>query len=358
MLKTTRLVLHGRNQSVLHIHKKAAAPSTSQQTRWRSSQGKTRNRRGVNFDTFGTWDNRINAPIMIQQSIKHGKIIPKVSIDDVGHASLTGRRKVNEDRICIKELTGPDLLYFAVFDGHAGSLIADYASVYLEHFIRFWLDQEKDLQSVLKHSFIDFNNVLTRHMHFEYEEPEFYFMGSTATVCLLRDGIELVVASVGDSRAILCRKGVAKRLTKDHEPEDPDEAERIKANKGFISWNSLGTPLVNGSLTMTRSFGDLPLKRYGVIAEPETTSLEVRHNRDSFLVLSTDGVNFVMNDQELCEAVNRAPDPSEAALRVADQALQYGSDDNCTAIVVPFGQWGKFKSTAMGYSRNFFSNRF
>jgi len=40
--------------------------------------------------------------------------------------------------------------------------------------------------------------------------------GTTATVCLLRNSIELVVAHVGDSRALLCRNGVVNRLTNDH----------------------------------------------------------------------------------------------------------------------------------------------
>lgn len=45
-------------------------------------------------------------------------------------------------------------------------------------------------------------------------------------MALLRDGIELVVGSVGDSRAMLCRKGKALKLTVDHTPERKDEKER------------------------------------------------------------------------------------------------------------------------------------
>ena len=59
--------------------------------------------------------------------------------------------------------------------------------------------------------------------------------GTTATVGLLRNGNELVVASAGDSRAILCRKGKAMRLTRKHDPEDEAERERIEACNGFIT---------------------------------------------------------------------------------------------------------------------------
>ena len=51
---------------------------------------------------------------------------------------------------------------------------------------------------------------------------------------------------------------------------------RIKKCGGFIAWNSLGQPHVNGRLAMTRSIGDLDLKKYGVIAEPETKRVQVR----------------------------------------------------------------------------------
>lgn len=53
-------------------------------------------------------------------------------------------------------------------------------------------------------------------------------VGTTATVALLRDGIELVIGSVGDSRAMLCRKGEAYALTSDHTPERIDEKERYR----------------------------------------------------------------------------------------------------------------------------------
>ena len=53
---------------------------------------------GVNFDTIGSWNNRLEMPIMMAESIKKGKLIPEIPLDRVGVATLLGRRKVNEDR--------------------------------------------------------------------------------------------------------------------------------------------------------------------------------------------------------------------------------------------------------------------
>lgn len=50
--------------------------------------------------------------------------------------------------------------------------------------------------------------------------------GIIVIVVLLRDGIELVVVSVGDSRVILCRKGKFMKLIIDYILERKDEKER------------------------------------------------------------------------------------------------------------------------------------
>jgi len=99
--------------------------------------------------------------------------------------------------------------------------------------------------------------------------------GSTATVCVIRNSAELAVAHVGDSRALLCRKASALRLTEDHEPESVKERERIEQCSGRITWSSVGRPRVNGVLEMTRSIGDVELKKCGVTAEPEVHTMEV-----------------------------------------------------------------------------------
>lgn len=52
----------------------------------------------VNFDEFGAWDNRIDLPIMMDASIKHGAPIPLILASDVGCSSILGKRTYQEDR--------------------------------------------------------------------------------------------------------------------------------------------------------------------------------------------------------------------------------------------------------------------
>ncbi|XP_074541931.1 protein phosphatase Mn(2+)-dependent 1K [Halichoeres trimaculatus] len=312
--------------------------------------------RPTTWDSFGIWDNRIDEPILLPPSIRYGTPIPKVSLSKVGCASLIGQRKENEDRFQVSQMTD-SILYFAVFDGHGGPEAADFCEKYMEKFIKDLVTKESDLESVLTQAFLEVDKAFAKHLHFIPKVPGVN-AGTTATVALLRDGIELVVASVGDSRAMMCRKGKALKLTVDHTPERKDEKERIKRSGGFITWNSLGQPNVNGRLAMTRSIGDFDLKNMGVIAEPETKRVTLHHAHDSFLALTTDGVNFIMNSQEICNIISQCPDPKEAAHRISDQALHYGSEDNSTIIVVPFGAWGKHQSSdsSFSFSRSFVSS--
>uniref|UniRef100_A0A3B3SS67 protein-serine/threonine phosphatase n=1 Tax=Paramormyrops kingsleyae TaxID=1676925 RepID=A0A3B3SS67_9TELE len=288
--------------------------------------------RPTTWDSFGIWDNRIDEPILLPPSIRYGKPIPKVSLSKVGCASHIGQRKENEDRFQVSQVNG-SILYFAVFDGHGGPQAADFCHKHMETYIKDLVHEEQNLELVLTKAFLEVDKAFEMHLNAS-GNASLQTSGSTATVALLRDSVELVVASVGDSRALLCRRGKAQRLTVDHTPERKDEKERIKKSGGFVTWNSLGQANVNGRLAMTRSIGDFDLKTRGVIAEPETKRVTLQHAHDSFLALTTDGINFIMNSQEICDVIIQCPDPREAAQVIAEQAQQYGSEDNSTLVVV------------------------
>ncbi|KAK8457656.1 hypothetical protein SEVIR_3G223900v4 [Setaria viridis] len=74
--------------------------------------------------------------------------------------------------------------------------------------------------------------------------------GSTAVVAVVGP-TSVVVASAGDSRAVLCRGGVPVPLSVDHKPDRPDELERIQAAGGrVIFWDGAR---VLGVLAMSRA---------------------------------------------------------------------------------------------------------
>lgn len=312
--------------------------------------------RPTTWDSFGIWDNRIEEPILLPPSIRYGTPIPHISLSRVGSASHIGHRRDNEDRLQVSALTR-DIQYFALFDGHGGAQAADFCHKYMEQHVRDCLSVETDLEVVLSEAFLRVDAALAAELQI-YGNASLMMVGTTATVALLRDGIELVVGSVGDSRALLCRKGKVRKLTDDHTPERKDEKQRIRRSGGFVSWNSVGQANVNGRLAMTRSIGDFDLKKSGVIAQPDTTRTLLQHAHDSFLVLTTDGINFIMTNQEICDVISQCHDPNEAANIIAEQALQYGSEDNSTIIIVPFGAWGKHQNSEYSYSisRNFASS--
>lgn len=63
---------------------------------------------------------------------------------------------------------------------------------------------------------------------YDIGEDDTISSGTTATVCLLKDSTKLVVAHVGDSRALICRDGAAKKLTHDHTATLKTEKVRLK----------------------------------------------------------------------------------------------------------------------------------
>ncbi|XP_066529449.1 protein phosphatase 1K, mitochondrial [Hoplias malabaricus] len=312
--------------------------------------------RPISWDSFGIWDDPIQAPVQLPPGIRLGTRFPWISLDSIGQSTHIGQRRSNEDRLRVAQLT-PNTLYFALFDGHGGAQAADFCFTHMERYIRAGLQEEWDMEEVLSKAFLQVDAALFTRMQM-YGNASLKTVGTTATVALLRDGTELVVGSVGDSRAILCRNGKAHDLTDDHTPERNDERQRILNSGGFVRWNSVGQANVNSRLAMTRSIGDFDLKKSGVIADPETTHVTLNHTQDAFLALTTDGINFIMSNQEICDVINQCYDPTEAADLIAEQAVQYGSEDNSTIIVVPFGAWGSQQNSQHSYSmsRNFASS--
>ena len=82
----------------------------------------------------------------------------------------------------------------------------------------------------------------------------------------------------------------------DHDPSDPVEMRRIQESGGQIVTDNKATMRVNGRLNMSRSIGDFDLKPYGVTATPDMSRRNLKHGKDKFLALMTDGICSSMSD--------------------------------------------------------------
>ncbi|OEL31286.1 putative protein phosphatase 2C 6 [Dichanthelium oligosanthes] len=187
-------------------------------------------------------------------------------------------------------------------------------------------------------------------------------VGSTAVVAVICSS-HIIVANCGDSRAVLCRGKQPVPLSVDHKPNREDEYSRIEAEGGkVIQWNGYR---VFGVLAMSRSIGDRYLKPW-IIPVPEVTIVP-RAKDDECLILASDGLWDVMTNEEVCDVARkrillwhkkngtsstsgpRVGDSTDPAAQAAAEclsklALQKGSKDNITVVVVDLKAQRKFKS--------------
>jgi serine/threonine protein phosphatase PrpC len=169
--------------------------------------------------------------------------------------------------------------------------------------------------------------------------------------------MSIVVANVGDSRAVLCRDGRAMDLTRDHKPDDDDERRRIEGYGGTVDWcgdvdDVTGRPIhgagvyrINGNLALSRSIGDRA-ERPCVSGTPDVFHHVIREDDDSFALLATDGLFDVMSSAEAVSFVNdllgRTPPEDRHGIRrdvarhLVEEAIRRGTCDNVTVLVVWF----------------------
>ncbi|KAJ6698090.1 PROTEIN PHOSPHATASE 2C 72-RELATED [Salix purpurea] len=174
--------------------------------------------------------------------------------------------------------------------------------------------------------------------------------GTTAVV-VVRQGEDLVIANLGDSRAVLGRtndqKGIMPvQLTTDLKPGVPSEAKRIRKCNGRVlalkeepHVNRVWLPHEDSpGLAMSRAFGDFLLKKHGIIALPDISYHRVT-SEDQFVVLASDGVWDVLSNKEVVSIVSAADCEQTAAKAVVEAATaawkrKFTSSkvDDCTAV--------------------------
>jgi len=145
-------------------------------------------------------------------------------------------------------------------------------------------------------------------------------MGTTMTVALV-GGSEAHIAHAGDSRAYLFRDGTLSRFTRDHTVAEAMNAGGTpgSAKPEHEALRHMVTNAVGGGTP-------------GV--SPDLTRTDVRAG--DRLLLCTDGLTNMINDDTIAEILTEHNDPKAASKQLVEAALTKGGQDNVTALVANF----------------------
>lgn len=221
---------------------------------------------------------------------------------------------------------GRELGLFAIFDGHLGDTVPAYLQKHLFHNIlkeeEFWTDPNRAISKAYERT----DQAILTH------SPDLGRGGSTAVTAIVIDSRKLWVANVGDSRAVLSRRGQAIQMSVDHEPNT--ERGSIENRGGFVSNMPGDVARVNGQLAVSRAFGDKNLKTH-LRSDPDVTPADIDVDTD-FLILASDGLWKVLANQEAVDIAKKIKDPLKAAKQLIAESLERESKDDISCIVVRF----------------------
>uniref|UniRef100_A0A0G4HYW3 protein-serine/threonine phosphatase n=1 Tax=Chromera velia CCMP2878 TaxID=1169474 RepID=A0A0G4HYW3_9ALVE len=170
--------------------------------------------------------------------------------------------------------------------------------------------------------------------------------GCTAVVLFLH-GETGYVANLGDSGAVLAREGPLKCPTyKEGQPVgDADEVHAIPLSEAHKPWvpaenhrvlragGTVENGRVNGSLEVTRSFGDLSVKRYGVLCSPSYMKFDVLPGKDLFVLLGCDGFWNPWSGLDAAMFLDEALEEERRRSRVEDHKPQVDLRTVCKKAV-------------------------
>ncbi|KAG8455917.1 hypothetical protein GDO86_001927 [Hymenochirus boettgeri] len=252
------------------------------------------------------------------------------------HAIRNTRRKMEDRHVVLQDLNslfglkdGVERSYFAVFDGHGGVDAANYTATHLHVNVARHEKLASDPAQALRESF-----QRTDDMFLLKAKRERLRSGTTG-VCVLLDGVNLHVAWLGDSQALLVQQGSHVTLMDPHKPERKDERERIESLGGCVAF--MGCWRVNGTLAVSRAIGDIDQKPF-VSGKGDVTS-HILSGTEDFVVLACDGFFDTISPSEVAGLVlghlqESCGNWQHVAEKLVTAAKEGGSSDNITVLVV------------------------
>lgn len=245
-----------------------------------------------------------------------------------GQTDVGMKRRHNEDVFLIDE----DLGLYLVADGMGGHAAGEVASRIAADSVRAYLEgmQMNNSETWPEHWDCDYkvsSNLLRDAISSAHRQvmdavevdPARRGMGTTIVAALYRAAEPvLTIAHVGDSRAYRLRDAKLEILTQDH------------------SWvhEQVAAGLLTEEAGRSHPLKNVVTQALGGSAQPDASILETEMQDGDLYLLCSDGLNTMLEDQEIDEILKSSQDSKIITDRLIVAANERGGNDNTTIVLL------------------------
>jgi serine/threonine protein phosphatase PrpC len=237
-----------------------------------------------------------------------------------GQVSITGNfRENNEDNLVVDKSDR----YFIVADGMGGQNAGEKASQMAVELIPQQLEARLDFEAGKAASVVESIDAAVEYANAEIMalselDPSFRNMGTTV-VLMVQVGGRLYVGGVGDSRVYQLRDGRLTQQTTDHS----------------LTQALLDAGTITAAEAENHRYRNVLYRYLGTRdGAAGTDAQEIQPKAGDRYLLCTDGVTDGIDDDTVQKLLMSSDDPSEVARTIVDGALEGGSRDNISCIVL------------------------
>ena len=239
------------------------------------------------------------------------------------HWALTDRgcvRSQNQDTYMTHQLDKNTLLC-VVCDGMGGAKSGNVASqmaaeVFVQDVQRSWMaGMSKERISQIMQAAVRQANTTVFEQSRQFEE--FQGMGTTLVAAMIQGKLATVV-NVGDSRAYKVDRDGIRQITKDH------SMVQLMVDRGEL------TP----EMAKTYPGKNLITRAVGTESTVVTDVFQLEVEKDDCLLLCSDGMSNMMDDQEILFEVVHGVNKEGCCQRLLDIATGRGAPDNVTSVLI------------------------
>lgn len=243
-------------------------------------------------------------------------------IETFGASDVGCVRELNEDCFCMKVFDKKkNHGFFILADGmgghNAGEVASQTAVKVISEGLKTLQDaSEVEIPSLLTGAIAKANECVYK-MSVENEAQS--GMGTTVVAVVIWNKT-VYIANVGDSRAYITDKSEIRQITSDHSVVE----ELIKS--GTITRDEARRHPQRNIIT----------RAVGTDAEVVTDLFECEFGEDNCILLCSDGLCSMVEDNEIYKIISNAENCEDAVCKLIDVAKQRGGLDNITAVCIRF----------------------